>query len=95
MVCACLSGAVRADSTIEVIKGTSKQRVRAGEASREVAPAAQELPRVEVFVTDWCPYCQRLEAFLKENQSPTSARTSSSRRATGRSTRSSAAEESP
>jgi glutaredoxin len=68
MVCACLSGAVRADSTIEVIKGTSKQRVRAGEASREVAPAAQELPRVEVFVTDWCPYCQRLEAFLKENQ---------------------------
>jgi len=29
---------------------------------------AAEAPRVEVFVTDWCPYCQRLEAFLKENK---------------------------
>jgi glutaredoxin len=32
-----------------------------------VEMAAQEAV-VEVFVTDWCPYCQRLEAFLKKNQ---------------------------
>jgi glutaredoxin len=30
--------------------------------------AAQQQAVVEVFVTDWCPYCQRLEAFLKENK---------------------------
>jgi glutaredoxin len=31
------------------------------------ARAAQERPTVEVFVTDWCPFCQRLEAFLQKN----------------------------
>ena len=23
--------------------------------------------KVEIFVTSWCPYCRKLEAFLKEN----------------------------
>jgi glutaredoxin len=32
--------------------------------------AAAELPTVEVYVTDWCPYCQRLEAYLQEKQVP-------------------------
>jgi glutaredoxin len=70
------TGAVaQADSTIEVIKGTSKGRVRPGEGrveSRggETASPERAFPRVEVFVTDWCPYCQRLEAFLKENGVP-------------------------
>lgn len=31
-------------------------------------PVVEGQPVVEVFVTDWCPYCQRLEAFLKENK---------------------------
>ena len=35
-----------------------------------MAAAGRELPIVEVFVTDWCPYCQRLEAFLKDNEVP-------------------------
>jgi glutaredoxin len=42
-----------------------------GETPRapEAAQLAQaERPKVEVFVTDWCPYCQRLEAFLQKNQ---------------------------
>jgi glutaredoxin len=32
-------------------------------------PAAQAPAKqvVEVFVTDWCPYCRRLEAYLQEN----------------------------
>jgi glutaredoxin len=30
--------------------------------------ASAEQPLVEVFVTDWCPYCQRLEAFLQQNR---------------------------
>jgi glutaredoxin len=75
LVCAVLGGALpsaRADSTIEVIKGTSKQRVRPGESSApsENAAAAQEFPRVELFLTDWCPYCRKLEAFLKANGVP-------------------------
>ncbi len=42
-------------------------------ASSAESPAAEERSDtearlVEVYVTDWCPYCQRLEAFLKENQ---------------------------
>ena len=41
----------------------------ANSSSAQLA-AAGELPRVEVFVTDWCPYCQRLEAFLKQNRVP-------------------------
>jgi glutaredoxin len=40
-----------------------------GSANSETSlAAAQQQPLVEVFVTDWCPYCQRLEAFLKENE---------------------------
>ena len=39
-----------------------------GEASSDTTVAAAEQPLVEVFVTDWCPYCQRLEAFLKQNR---------------------------
>ena len=26
------------------------------------------LPRVEIFVTSWCPYCRRLESFLKQSR---------------------------
>jgi len=31
------------------------------------APAAQQR-QVSVYVTEWCPYCKKLEAFLRENQ---------------------------
>ncbi len=24
--------------------------------------------KVEIFVTSWCPYCRKLETFLKKNQ---------------------------
>ena len=24
--------------------------------------------KVEIFVTSWCPYCRKLEAFLKQSQ---------------------------
>ena len=41
--------------------------VSAGDAVAAVADAPTP-PLVEVFVTDWCPYCQRLEAFLQENE---------------------------
>lgn len=36
----------------------------------ETAPVAAEAPLVEVFVTDWCPYCRRLEAFLQDEDVP-------------------------
>jgi glutaredoxin len=29
---------------------------------------ASQTVTVEVFVTSWCQYCRKLEAFLKENQ---------------------------
>ena len=29
--------------------------------------AAEKSPKVEIFVTAWCPYCRHLESFLKEN----------------------------
>ena len=34
------------------------------------APGASDTqtPKVEIFVTSWCPYCRKLESFLKENQ---------------------------
>ena len=39
-----------------------------GAANSETSVAAsRQQPLVEVFVTDWCPYCQKLEAFLKQN----------------------------
>jgi glutaredoxin len=40
-----------------------------GAANSETSVAAsRQQALVEVFVTDWCPYCQRLEAFLKQNK---------------------------
>ena len=31
-------------------------------------PAMAENAKVDIFVTSWCPYCQKLESFLKQNQ---------------------------
>jgi glutaredoxin len=28
--------------------------------------AAAEAPKVDIFVTSWCPYCSKLESFLKK-----------------------------
>ena len=33
----------------------------------EAFSAAQK-NKVEIFVTSWCPYCKKLEAFLKQSQ---------------------------
>ena len=33
----------------------------------EYSPAAS-IPKVEVFVTEWCGYCRRLESFLKQKK---------------------------
>ena len=30
--------------------------------------AAKSSLKVEIFVTSWCPYCRKLESFLKQNQ---------------------------
>ena len=35
-------------------------------ASRASQVAAAK-PKVEIYVTEWCPYCRRLEGFLKAN----------------------------
>jgi len=32
--------------------------------------ATEEAPRVELYVTDWCRYCQKAEAFLKSRNIP-------------------------
>jgi glutaredoxin len=37
------------------------------DAPTTTATAAVQNAKVELFVTDWCPYCQRLEAYLQEN----------------------------
>jgi len=57
---------------VEVVRGTSKGEVRPGETDAPPKSASQKrkFPRVEVYVTDWCPYCQQLEAFLKHNGVP-------------------------
>ena len=57
---------------VEVVRGTNKEEVRAGEppAPAQRAGAKKKFPKVEVYVTDWCPYCQQLEAFLKHNGVP-------------------------
>ncbi len=34
-------------------------------ADKSSKAAASKTEKVEVFVTDWCPYCRSLEAFLK------------------------------
>ena len=31
---------------------------------------AKSAPKVEVLVANWCPYCQKLEKFLKEKKIP-------------------------
>ena len=35
----------------------------------QVPAAASDAPtkKVEIFVTSWCPYCKKLESFLKKN----------------------------
>jgi len=38
------------------------------DATRAQQSAQAVTPRVEVFVTDWCPYCRQLEDFLRENR---------------------------
>ena len=33
-----------------------------------LSSAAFAMPKVEIFVTSWCPHCRALEAFLKEKK---------------------------
>ena len=35
-------------------------------AASEPAPKIA-VPKVEIFVTEWCPYCRKLETFLKDH----------------------------
>jgi len=37
-------------------------------ASNDSQKQAQIVKDVEIFVTEWCPYCRKLEAFLKKNR---------------------------
>lgn len=51
------------------VLGVALLALACGAANSETRPIASgSQPVVEVFVTDWCPYCQRLEAFLKQNK---------------------------
>lgn len=52
--------------TVEEVRGASRQ----GRAAGARAQGQREFPRVEVYLTDWCPYCRKLEAFLKQNRVP-------------------------
>jgi len=65
--CALSASAAEPPDTVEEVRGAQVEEVRPGAAR---PPAARKLPRVEVYVTDWCPYCQKLEAFLKQNRIP-------------------------
>ena len=38
----------------------------ASEPSTPVESGAS--PKVEIFITSWCPYCRQLETFLKKNK---------------------------
>jgi len=40
------------------------------DAQRAGSGQADTFPQVEVFLTDWCPYCRKLETFLQENDVP-------------------------
>lgn len=37
---------------------------------RDTVPAAKNKPVVEVYLTMWCPYCRKMESFLKKNGIP-------------------------
>jgi glutaredoxin len=66
------------DDRVEVVRGTDKELVRPGEDRPRARPAkpakardqAGEFPRVELFMAEWCGYCRRTEAFLKQNGVP-------------------------
>jgi glutaredoxin len=66
LACA-LSARASEPEVVEEVRGAQVEQVRPGAAR---PPAARKLPRVEVYVTDWCPYCQKLAAFLKQNGVP-------------------------
>jgi glutaredoxin len=52
-----------------LVLGLALASLGCGAANSETSTlVAEGQPVVEVFVTDWCPYCQRLEAFLKQNK---------------------------
>ena len=36
-------------------------------APASAASSTEQTPKIDVFVTSWCPYCRRLEGFLKKN----------------------------
>ena len=38
-----------------------------GQKKAEPAPQSAQTKKVEIFVTSWCPYCRKLESFLKTN----------------------------
>jgi hypothetical protein len=40
-------------------------------SSQAVMVAAQPTAKVEIYVTDWCPYCVQAIQFLKDNRVPT------------------------
>ena len=47
----------------------SGPKLKPGEsAPAPLRPHAAVSKKVEIFVTTWCPYCQRLEKFLKDNR---------------------------
>ena len=39
-------------------------------SNQAVMVAAQPTAKVEIFVTDWCPYCTQAIKFLKDNRIP-------------------------
>ena len=42
----------------------------APEAPRPIVEKNARALNIEVYVTSWCPYCRRLETFLKSNSIP-------------------------
>ena len=60
------SGRVHIVNDIEKIPEEYRDQVKATETS-PARPRRAE-PRVEIFVTSWCGYCQKLEKFLKSKR---------------------------
>jgi glutaredoxin len=60
------SGRVHIVDSIEKVPEQYRDQVKTTETSP--ASPRRSQPRVEIFITSWCGYCQKLEKFLKSKR---------------------------
>ena len=63
--CGCSTQEDFSNLLLDIAPSENLQKVT--DSPRELEVAKRNHPPVEIFVTEWCPHCKRLERFLQSN----------------------------